>query len=250
MEIPHMSEWLCAICHLLGAFLLYHIYSIISWRDFKNHVKNRLWQFEIDFFQPCWGTLETVSSKLFYFPDVKKTGAQRSDDQSEAELCPPPAVLRDPTSAESTFHHAPAPLLRGSSYASDARSALAQGHVFPETVRWTWWLQHACPGNSDQLLHEVGTRALQYAIVNSFGICPRMSLKNILFSSKDLFATEDTFRMSVSLFLASYEQALAVNKEKGEHCREAVIRKTGDSRMAPLYSNKKKYLATDGWLEG
>ena len=67
-----------------------------------------------------------------------------------------------------------------------------------------------------------------------------MSLKNILFSSKDLFATEDTFRMSVSLFLASYEQALAVNKEKGEHCREAVIRKTGDSRMAPLYSNKKK----------
>ena len=85
---------------------------------------------------------------------------------------------------------------------------------------------------------------MQYAIVNSFGICPRMSLKNILFSSKDLFATEDTFRMSVSLFLASYEQALAVNKEKGEHCREAVIRKTGDSRMAPLYSNKKKIYIT------
>ena len=97
MEIPHMSEWLCAICHLLGAFLLYHIYSIISWWDFKNRVKNRLWQFEIDFFQPCWGTLEAVTSKLFYFPDVKKTGAQRSDDQSETELRPRPAVLRDPT---------------------------------------------------------------------------------------------------------------------------------------------------------
>lgn len=82
-----MSKWLCTICHLLGAFLLYHIYSIISWRDFKNHVKNRFWQSEIDFLQPRWGALETVSCKFFYFPDVK-TRAQRSRDQSETELYP------------------------------------------------------------------------------------------------------------------------------------------------------------------
>lgn len=147
MEIPHMSKWLCTICHLLGAFLLYHIYSIISWRDFKNHVKNRLWQFEIDFFQPCWGTLETVSSKLLYFPDVKKTRAQRSDGQSETDLCPRPAVLRDPTFSREHFSSwACSPSLRTLQCQWCSGFALAQGHVFPETVQWTWWLQHDLPG--------------------------------------------------------------------------------------------------------
>lgn len=158
-----MSKWLCTICHLLGAFLLYHIYSIISWRDFKNHVKNRFWQSEIDFLQPRWGALETVSCKLFYFPDVK-TRAQRSCDQSETELYPGQRLCATPPPHAELF--ASCACAEDAPVSSCSGFALVQGRLSRscgmDLIVTAW------PATETVLQHhhDVGTIALQYAIHN------------------------------------------------------------------------------------